>query len=74
MQFRLIQMMTSILVPVGFRKYCKNSDCIYSDCIYSGNMMLLDCVLTRRYNKILLSTSESFSERPSLLGKTLCVQ
>ena len=74
MQSRLIHKMTSILVAVGFRKYCKNSDCIAISTIYSGNMILLDCILTRKYNKILLSTSESFSERPSLLGKTLCVQ
>ena len=74
MQSRLIHKMTSILVPVGFRKYCKNSDCIAISAIYSGHMILLDCILTRKYNKTLLSTSESFSERPSLLGKTLCVQ
>ena len=35
--------MTSILVPVGFRKYSKNSK---HSTIYSGNMILLDRVLT----------------------------
>ena len=42
-QSRLIHKMTSILVPVGFRKYSKNSE---HSTIYSGNMILLDRVLT----------------------------
>ena len=43
MPSRLIHKMTSILVPVGFRKYSKNSE---HSTIYSGNMILLDRVLT----------------------------
>ena len=39
-QSRLIH---KILVPVGFRKYSKNSE---HSTIYSGNMILLDRVLT----------------------------
>ena len=42
-QSRLIHKMTSILVAVGFRKYSKNSE---HSTIYSGNMILLDRVLT----------------------------
>ena len=42
-QSRLIHKMTSILVPVGFRKYSKNSE---HRTIYSGNMILLGRVLT----------------------------
>ena len=42
-QSRLIHKMTSILVLVGFRKNSKNSE---HSTIYSGNMILLDRVLT----------------------------
>ena len=42
-QSRLIHKMISILVPVGFRKYSKNAE---HSTIYSGNMILLDRVLT----------------------------
>ena len=42
-QSRLIHKMTSILVPAGFPKYSKNLD---HSTIYSGNMILLDRVLT----------------------------
>ena len=42
-QSRLTHKMTSILVPVSFRKYSNNSE---HSTIYSGNMILLDRVPT----------------------------
>ena len=42
-QSRLIHKMTLIFVPVGFRKYSENSE---HSTIYSGNMILLDRVLS----------------------------